>query len=66
MFVIIIGGILGFAVGNIVGAVFAPKRIIQTVNQIRHRIDRARASAEAEADRTQKEIREHYAREKDN
>ena len=66
MFFIIIGGILGFAVGNIVGAVFAPKRIIQTVNQIRHRIDRARASAEAEADRTQKEIREDYAREKDN
>ena len=66
MFFIVIGGILGFAVGNIVGAVLAPKRIIQTVNQIRHRIDRARASAEAEADRTQKEIQEHYAREKDN
>ena len=66
MFVIIIGGIIGFALGNIVGAIFAPKRILQTVSQIRARIDKARASADAEADRTEQEIRKHYKREKDN
>jgi gas vesicle protein len=66
MFFIIIGGIIGFAVGNVVGAIFAPKRIVQTMSQIRHRIDKARASAEAEAERTEQEIKKHYEQEKDN
>ena len=60
MYIIILGGILGFAIGNLAGALFAPRRGGRAIDAIRQRLDRARADADRAADRAEQDIRARY------
>ena len=62
MFVIyiILGGILGFAVGNLAGAFFSPGHGDRPIDAIRRRLETARADADRAADRADAAIRERF------
>lgn len=60
MIYIILGGIIGFAVGNLAGGFFAPRHGTRPIDAIRRRIERARADADQAADRAEQSIRDHY------
>ncbi len=62
MFSIILGGILGFAVGNLAGALFAPLGGSRPIDAIRRRLDQAGADAGRAADAAAQSIRDRYDR----
>ncbi len=60
MFIIILGGLLGFAIGNLAGALFTSKHGARPIDAIRRRLEQARSDADRAADRAAESIRERY------
>jgi hypothetical protein len=64
MYIIILGGLLGFAIGNLAGALFGLKNGSRPIDAIRQRLEQARADADRAADRAAESIRERFDRAK--
>ena len=60
MFDIVLGGIIGFAVGNLAGALFAPRQGASPIDAIRRRLERARSDADRAAESAEQSIRDRY------
>jgi hypothetical protein len=60
MYIIILGGLLGFAIGNLAGTLFGLRNGSRPIDAIRQRLERARADADRAADRAAESIRERF------
>ncbi|HJO06179.1 MAG TPA: YtxH domain-containing protein [Chloroflexota bacterium] len=60
MIYIVLGGIIGFAVGNLAGALFAPRQRARPIDALRHRLEQARSDANRAADSVEQSIRDRY------
>lgn len=60
MIYIVLGGIIGFAVGNLAGALFAPRQGARPIHALRRRLEQARADADRDADSAEQSIRDRY------
>ncbi len=60
MIYIVLGGIIGFAVGNLAGALFAPRQRARPIDALRRRLEQARSDADRAADSAEQSIRDRY------